>query len=410
MTDTLNKPRTIDDVYHPWLHRICVALAVCTFVLIVAGGTVTTKDYGMAVPDWPTSYGKWFIIPLELWSQSPIFWEHTHRFIGAIVGALAIMLAAGAFVFEHRAWVKSALIALLVLIIVQGLMGGFRVTTETDQMAPWISLTLRILHGVTGQLVLGLVVLMAVVLGKRWWKIPPTKDEAGQIRPAVLTADKIAMWVLLGLLVAQLTLGAMVRHQGAVEHVRLSIPDFPLAYGQVVPPMTQDKLDAKMAEMPQDTRDIMLKPKPVLPGEEPAVDADGEYLAEAGRMPVGLVHLHFTHRLGAMLVFVVSIWVLSRVAGMLKRGADERIRTSAVIFAILLVLQVSLGVLVVWSGRHDEVTTGHQTVGAALLATAVLLASRVWRQGWVSENPTGVSDDVPTDDVQADMPATAAAN
>ncbi len=350
----------VNDDHHPWLHRIALGIVFCTFVLIIAGGTVTTNEYGLAVPDWPTSFGKWFLIPLHFWKQSPVFWEHNHRLIGSLVGLLSIAIAMGIWVFEERGWVKALSIALLLLIIVQGLMGGFRVTTETEyNMASWVPLTLRIIHGITGQLVLALSVMLAVALGRHWKAVGPTRDEAGQIRPSVMTVDKIAIGVLLAVLVLQLTLGALVRHNGA----GLAIPDFPLSYGQLVPPMTQAKVDAAVANLPKG------------------------YHRVGKNVPVGNVHLHFTHRLGAFLVLGVGIWVMSRVAVMLRRNADKAIRNAAIWFAVLLVLQITLGVMVIWTGRDEEVTTGHQTVGAALLGVAMLLSARVWRQGWVCEYP-----------------------
>ena len=52
--------------YSPWLHWVAVVTAVATFVLICIGGLVTSTDSGLAVPDWPTTFGaNMFLYPLS---------------------------------------------------------------------------------------------------------------------------------------------------------------------------------------------------------------------------------------------------------------------------------------------------------------------------------------------------------
>ena len=72
-----------------WSHRWAVALSCATFPLLWVGGLVTTTDSGMAVPDWPNTYGyNLFLYPWETWITGPwaLFLEHSHRLIGATVG------------------------------------------------------------------------------------------------------------------------------------------------------------------------------------------------------------------------------------------------------------------------------------------------------------------------------------
>ena len=53
-------------MYRPWLHRLAVLTAVTTFILICMGGLVTSTDSGLAVPDWPTTFGyNMFLYPLS---------------------------------------------------------------------------------------------------------------------------------------------------------------------------------------------------------------------------------------------------------------------------------------------------------------------------------------------------------
>ena len=70
-----------------------VLLVCATFPLIWVGGLVTTYDAGMAVPDWPTTYGyNLFLYPWQTWFSGPwdLFIEHGHRLFGAAVGMLTI--------------------------------------------------------------------------------------------------------------------------------------------------------------------------------------------------------------------------------------------------------------------------------------------------------------------------------
>ena len=41
-------------------HRFAVALSFATFLLVIAGGLVTSTGSGLAVPDWPLSFGQFF--------------------------------------------------------------------------------------------------------------------------------------------------------------------------------------------------------------------------------------------------------------------------------------------------------------------------------------------------------------
>src|SRR3954453_2556847 len=82
-------------VRSPWPHRLAVVLAAATFPLLWVGGLVTTTKAGMAVPDWPSTYGyNLFLYPWETWLYGPgdLFIEHGHRLFAALVGLLTIVL------------------------------------------------------------------------------------------------------------------------------------------------------------------------------------------------------------------------------------------------------------------------------------------------------------------------------
>src|SRR5205085_7136159 len=90
--------------YNPALHRIALLTACATFPLIFMGGLVTSHGAGLAVPDWPNSYGyNMFLFPPRLWIGN-IFYEHTHRLMGTVVGMLAIATTIAAW-RDGRSWV-----------------------------------------------------------------------------------------------------------------------------------------------------------------------------------------------------------------------------------------------------------------------------------------------------------------
>src|SRR5574342_1275515 len=110
-----------------WPHRIAVVLACATFPLLFIGGLVTSKGAGLAVPDWPTTFGyNMFLYP---WSKmvGGIFYEHSHRLIGSAVGFLTILLAVVLWYRESRQWLGWLGIVALAVVIAQGVLGGLRV-------------------------------------------------------------------------------------------------------------------------------------------------------------------------------------------------------------------------------------------------------------------------------------------
>ena len=121
----------------PWPYRLSVALALVTFPLIWVGGLVTTYDAGMAVPDWPGTYGYNLLrYPWQTWIAGPwdLFIEHGHRLLGATAGLLAISLVVVVLVRERRSSLVVAAFGALGLVIFQGALGGMRVLL--DELAP----------------------------------------------------------------------------------------------------------------------------------------------------------------------------------------------------------------------------------------------------------------------------------
>jgi len=186
-----------------WLTRFGWIGAGTTLPLILLGGLVTSTESGLAVPDWPGSYGaNMFLYPIALMADPRIFLEHTHRLFGSLVGLTTLVLTLNVLVVDRRAWVKGWAIALFVLVVTQGVMGGVRVVAQSPMAG--------LAHGVTGQLFFALMVAQAWWLGSTWLDAEP-----GSL--ARLRRIKRFSTGFLHVTVLQLLMGAAFRHLSAAE-------------------------------------------------------------------------------------------------------------------------------------------------------------------------------------------------
>ena len=186
-----------------WPHRAAVLLVCITFPLLWVGGLVTSMNAGMSVPDWPTTYGyNPFLYPLTTWFFGPrdIFFEHSHRLFGALIGMVTIALVVTAWLCERRRWVFWTTLAALVLVIFQGILGGLRVVLDERTLAQ--------LHGCVGPLFFALTVAIATFTSG-WWSaaIPRRDSRAGGLKRLAIATVAIAY--------LQLVLGTFVRHVSA---------------------------------------------------------------------------------------------------------------------------------------------------------------------------------------------------
>src|SRR5690348_10259415 len=201
-----------------WLNRFAWFTAVATLLLICSGGMVTSKGVGLAVPDWPTTFGyNVFLFPVSKWIGG-IFFEHTHRLIASIVGILTIVLATWLWQNEDRPAVRNLGLIAVAAVILQGILGGLRVTMLKDQIG--------IFHACLAQAFLGLIVVIAVVTTNFW----RTFVENSTVSERLHGIKRIAIVATIAIYI-QLALGATMRHQ----HKDLSILDFPTANGAWIP-------------------------------------------------------------------------------------------------------------------------------------------------------------------------------
>ena len=113
-------PKTLS--FNSWLFCFSLFLTGLTSLLIFAGGLVTSHEAGLAVPDWPLSYGQ--LMPPMVGN---VFWEHGHRMIAGTVGMLTLLLAIWTQFKEKRTWMKRLAWIAFGAVVLQALLGGLTV-------------------------------------------------------------------------------------------------------------------------------------------------------------------------------------------------------------------------------------------------------------------------------------------
>jgi cytochrome c oxidase assembly protein subunit 15 len=175
-------------------HRLAVATAAATVVLIVFGGLVTNTGAALAVPDWPNTFGhNMFLFP---WSGmvGGVFFEHSHRLLGALVGLLSLALAAA--LWRRGGRLRLLGVVAVGVVIVQGVIGGLRVVLLADGLA--------IVHGPLAQAFFALIAAIAFLTA------PAAARPAA---PPDVSLRRLAL-VAAAALYGQIVLGALLTHAG----------------------------------------------------------------------------------------------------------------------------------------------------------------------------------------------------
>src|SRR5437762_257906 len=315
-----------------WLNRFAWFAAFATLLVICSGGMVTSKGVGLAVPDWPTTFGyNMFLFPVSKWIGGILF-EHTHRLIASTVGFLTIILAIWLWRTEDRPAVRTLGLLAVGGVILQGILGGLRVTMLKDQIG--------IFHACLAQAFLGLIVLIAIVTTNSWRSLAPDVDLRKIVPIKTLAiATTIAIYL-------QLALGATMRHQ----HKDLAILDFPTANGAWIP----DTSAAALAKINawRDARALS------------DVDAVQIWLQMAHRFLAVLIGI-------AVIAFCLRAWRDARNLPALRR--------LSILWFALLVCQLALGVWTIWSNKAADIATTHVAVGASMLCFGVSISAVCWR-------------------------------
>ena len=290
------------------LNRYIKLVAASVVLLIAAGGMVTSTDSGLAVPDWPNTYGHFmFSFPLEK-MVGGIFYEHGHRMIASTVGFLTIILAVWTWMIEPRRWMRWLGVIALGAVILQGVLGGITVLFLLP--AP-----VSIGHAGLAQLFFCTTVSLALFTSPSWRhpRLPLVDDP--MLRRVTLTTTV--------LIYCQILVGATMRHIEA----GMAIPDFPLAFGHLVPPSW-----------------------------------------------TAAIAVHFTHRIGAVVVTLAILATAGHV--WYHHRSRSELTRPATLLVVFVLTQVTLGAFVIWSGLQPFVNTAHVVNGALVLATSLVLTLR----------------------------------
>lgn len=294
--------------------------AITVFILLVTGGLVTGLESGLAVPDWPNSFGHNMLLYPISEMKGGIYYEHAHRLFGMLVGTTALVLLSVVLRDERRS-IASVVIATVFLgmVCVQGIFGGLRVTgtlttaTSGTELSP--STLLAIVHGMFGQIVFATACVIACITSASWRSAVASREiaDAGRLR-----ALPVALVLLM---LVQLFLGASYRH--------LQIP-----------------------------------PHDGVAAVHPAWPIWG-------------------HIAGAFAVLVLTVITGAHASSRARELKPVRVFGKGLIHAVGLQFALGIGALVVVLIRVDEqipayevlVTSAHQALGAILLATAAMLAA-----------------------------------
>ena len=177
------------------LHAYVRWLAAAAWILIIAGGLVTSTGSGLSVPDWPLSYGRFF--PPMI---GGIRFEHTHRVIAGLVGVLTLGMTVLFLRSEQRVWVKQLAFLALLMVVAQALLGALTVV--------WLLPTaVSVLHACLAQTFFCVLAALATVTSREWMLAP---SQPVLFRKADSTKRLFAAAFFF--LFMQLVTGAVVRH------------------------------------------------------------------------------------------------------------------------------------------------------------------------------------------------------
>lgn len=330
-----------EQAYNGPLHRYAWIVTGSILFLIFVGGMVKSTNAGLSVPDWPNTYGHFmFTFPLDRMIGG-VFWEHSHRMIASVVGAMTVALTIWIYVSDSRIWVRRVGLWASIAVVVQGIFGGLTVLLY---LPAWTST----IHGTLAQVYLGMVLLIALATSRRWVEYQADRDvDVGSVS---LLRRRSSLFV--GVILMQLLVGAIMRHIEA----GLVIPDFPTMFGSWLPPFSAEAIASANAEL-----------------------AANGYLAKARLPEAELQHMvmHVLHRLGALVVTIIAAMLAIGIARNPVVWSDRSVKWGTIGSVMLLIGQVTLGILTIYSGRNPTITTFHVLGGALLLSTAIAVTAHL---------------------------------
>lgn len=316
-------------LYRPLL----ITAILLAFCVVGLGAYVRLADAGLGCPDWPGCYGHFVGVPdsaadhaaaATAFPGKPVeaakAWkEMIHRYLAGTLGLLILALTVMAW--RRRVAVATTTV-LAGIVVFQALLGMWTVTLLLKPVV----VTAHLLGGMT---TLALLVWLAQVPS-----VPQPPVLRNGLRRLALTA--------LGAVALQIMLGGWV----SSNYAALACADFPICQGAWLPPMDFEHAFALRRELGQ--------------------TADGSLLPFAA-----LTAIHWSHRLGAVLVLLVVGWLARSLIGV---PAGRRL---GLILGGLLVLQLGLGIANVLLSLPLPLAVAHNLGAAALLAALVAVNFRL---------------------------------
>ncbi len=305
------------------LRRLSKLLVVSTLLLIFVGALVKSHEVGLSVPDWPTSYGKqMFSFPVSE-MVGGIFYEHGHRLFATIVGFLTLVQSILLGFSNQPLWIKKMGFFALLLVVIQGLLGGM---TVLFFLPPQIS----IIHGILAQTFFVSTIFIA-------YSLSSIRSHRNNINYPL--SIKRGAVILTAMVYVQLILGALMRHTAS----GLAIPDFPTMGGMWIPTFSDSMIDNINAELFDKNLDMVSKWQ---------------------------VIIHFLHRMGAIIISLVLSFFIYKFGKNVKKNSMEL--KMLIMISIILFIQIILGAVTVLSERMPYIASFHVVTGAALLGCCTM--------------------------------------
>ncbi|HEY3486897.1 MAG TPA: COX15/CtaA family protein [Gammaproteobacteria bacterium] len=318
---------------------------VWTLIVIVLGAYVRLSHAGLGCPDWPGCYGH-IMVPEAAekissihatWPERPLHgtkaWkEMTHRYFAGSLGLLILAISLLALKSYGRSRRMIIPAVLLVLIVFQALLGMWTVTLLLKPLV------------VTAHLLGGMTTLALLV----WLSVSQAGLQPAHSSMNIKTARCLAVTglVFLGL---QIALGGWV----SSNYAALACYGFPQCSGQWWPQV--------------DFKDAFVLWRGL------GIDYEGGVLDHPARVAIQL-----THRIGALLVFIV---LASLAVYLWRRARNREFMFAGTALALLLCIQIALGIANVTFGLPLAVATAHNATAALLLAVMIYLLYRLRSTG-----------------------------
>ena len=302
-------------------------IVFATLLLIFAGALVKSFEVGLSVPDWPTTYGyQMFAFP---WADmvGGIFYEHGHRMLATFVGALTLLLAIWLGYKESRKSVKLLGYTALVLVVVQGLLGGLTVLY-------FLPTPISLLHGVTAHTFFLVVILIAYTLSKEFGERRHVQDK----NRSIIMIFAITLYL-------QLILGAWMRHTDS----GLAIYDFPTMAGSWFPAFNESMLSTINS---------------------------WRFDMDLSNVSLFQVLIHFFHRLGALFILFFMVFIHIKMYQK-SHHYSNTLKINLYGLEIIVGVQILLGAITIWTAKDPFITSFHVMNGAVALGLCFMLLLRL---------------------------------